>query len=86
MEAWISNGNTATLVAVQDSIPSGSCSEQPRWQTQSGARAASLSGDPESFLEVLGASFEWQGGSPGDEGRRKEQPPTKPDSTKAMSG
>lgn len=54
MRAWISNGNAAILVALQDIIPSGSCSEQPRWEMRSVARAASLSGDPGSLLEVLG--------------------------------
>lgn len=34
------------------------------------------------FLEVLGASFVWQGGFAGDEGRMKEQPPTNTGSAK----
>lgn len=80
VEAWISKGS--------GSHPRGctwkSSPVAPAQSSQGGKRGLVLELLP--FLEVLGASFVWQGGFPGDGGRLKEQPPTNPGSEKQPQG
>lgn len=48
------------LVAVQDTIPTGSCPGHPRWETRSGVRAAALSGGPGSRVAFQEMRADWR--------------------------